>query len=41
MVPVGRHEVSFEFAGYERTTMVFDVREPASEVMQVWLQPRW
>ncbi len=40
MVPVGRHDVRFEFLGYQPVTMAFDVTEQAPEVVPVWLQPR-
>jgi hypothetical protein len=40
MVPVGRHEVRFEFEGYQPVTRAFDVTEHAAEVVTIWLQPR-
>jgi hypothetical protein len=40
MVPVGRHDVRFEFDGYEPRTVAFDVAEAAGEVVPIWLQPK-
>jgi hypothetical protein len=40
MVPIGRHDVRFEFEGYEPSTVAFDVTEQEPELVRVWLQPR-